>query len=41
MVKQLDGRLEILGGSDDDRRQAREWMGTFLNPGPFLDSRRF
>jgi hypothetical protein len=32
LVKRLDGRLEILSGIDDDRRQAREWMETFTKP---------
>jgi hypothetical protein len=31
-VKRLDGKLEIRGGTDEDRCKGREWMETFLKP---------
>ena len=31
LVKHLDGRLELLGGTPDDRRAAREWCSLFLH----------
>jgi hypothetical protein len=40
LVKRLDGRLEIRDGSENDRRQAREWMEMFLKPKSFLGSRQ-
>ena len=31
LVKKLSGKLELLGGSPDDRRAAREWCSMFLH----------
>ena len=31
LVKQLDGRLELFGGSNDDQIAAREWISMFLH----------
>jgi hypothetical protein len=30
MVRDLGGRLEIVGGTEEDRREAREWASRFL-----------
>ena len=30
LVKDLSGKLELRGGSDEDRRQAKEWMDKFM-----------
>ena len=30
LVKYLDGRLELVGGSEEDRKAARKWIGFFL-----------
>ena len=30
LVRQLGGRIELLGGTPEDRDQAREWAATFL-----------
>jgi len=30
IVKTLDGRLELVGGSPEDRQEARAWAGRFL-----------
>lgn len=35
LVKHLDGRIELLGGSTDDRRAAREWCSLFLHEAVF------
>jgi len=32
LVRHLDGRLEIVGGSEVERRQARDWAYQFLRP---------
>ena len=32
LIKRLDGKLEILGGTDEDHCKGREWMETFLKP---------
>jgi hypothetical protein len=32
LVRHLDGRLEIVGGNEDERRQARDWACQFLRP---------
>jgi hypothetical protein len=29
LIKFLDGKLELRGGSDEDRAEAREWMSLF------------
>jgi hypothetical protein len=29
LIKYLDGRTELRGGSDQDRAEAREWMSLF------------
>ena len=29
LIKRLDGRLELRGGSKDDRGEAREWLSLF------------
>jgi len=29
LIKLLDGKLELHGGSDGDRAEAREWMSLF------------
>jgi len=31
LVKKLDGKLELIGGSSDDRTAAREWISLFLH----------
>jgi len=31
LVKNHDGKIELLGGSLDDRRAAREWCSLFLH----------
>ena len=31
LVKHRDGKIELLGGSLDDRRVAREWCSHFLH----------
>ena len=31
LVKYLDGKIELRGGSLDDRRAAREWCSMFLH----------
>lgn len=31
LVKHLDGKIQHLGGSRDDRRAAREWCSMFLH----------
>ena len=33
LVKKLDGKIELRGGSPDDRRAAREWCSLFLHEG--------
>ena len=38
IVKRLDGRLEILGGTDENRQKAREWIALFIKPVPSPDS---
>ena len=30
LIRKLDGRLELRGGSEKDRAAAREWMHTFM-----------
>ena len=30
LIKYLDGKLELKGGSKDDRIEAREWISMFL-----------
>ncbi len=32
--KHLDGRLEIRGGTESERTQARDWIERFLTPAP-------
>ena len=34
IVKDLDGKLEIRGGNEQERTQAHDWMKQFLNTGP-------
>ena len=31
LVKKLSGKIELLGGSPEDRRAAREWCSLFLH----------
>ena len=31
LVKHLDGKIQLVGGTPDDRRAAREWCSLFLN----------
>ena len=31
LVKHLDGKIQLLGGTPDDRRAAREWCSMFLH----------
>ena len=31
LIKYLDGKLELKGGSKEDRIAAREWISMFLN----------
>jgi hypothetical protein len=31
LIKDLDGKLELKGGSKEDRIAAREWISMFLN----------
>ena len=31
LIKYLDGRLELKGGSKEDRIEAREWISMFLH----------
>ena len=31
LVKQFDGKLELVGGTEDDRQNAREWISMFLH----------
>lgn len=31
LVKRLDGKLELLGGTDGDRTAAREWISMFFH----------
>jgi hypothetical protein len=30
-VKKLDGKLELIGGTDEDRTAAREWISMFMH----------
>ncbi len=34
IVKYLDGRLEIRGGTEEEKARAREWMHRFLMQAP-------
>lgn len=31
LVKQLDGKIELIGGAREERRAAREWCSLFLH----------
>lgn len=31
LIKKLDGKLELVGGTDEDRTEAREWISLFLH----------
>jgi hypothetical protein len=31
LVKDLSGKIELLGGSPDDRREARQWCSMFMH----------
>ena len=35
LVKKLSGKIELLGGSTEDRRAAREWCSMFLHEAAF------
>lgn len=35
LVKQSDGKIELIGGSRDDRANAREWCSLFLHEAVF------
>ncbi len=35
LVKHLDGKFKLSGGSPDDRRAAREWCSLFLHEAAF------
>ncbi|HMP81715.1 MAG TPA: hypothetical protein PKA41_03295 [Verrucomicrobiota bacterium] len=39
IVKHLDGRLELRGGSDQDKFQAHDWMKKFLATTPLTVQR--
>ncbi len=39
IVKHLDGRLEICGGSDQDKFHAHDWMKKFLSFTPLTVQR--
>jgi hypothetical protein len=30
LVKQVDGKMELRGGSAEDQQQARDWVKTFM-----------
>ena len=34
LVKLLDGKLEIRGGTEQEKTQAHDWMKQFLTQGP-------
>ena len=36
LVKHLDGKFELRGGTADDRRAAREWCSLFLHDAVFV-----
>jgi len=31
LVNRLDGKLELRGGTDEDRAEARKWMSMFMH----------
>lgn len=31
LVKKLSGKIELVGGTDDDRAEAKEWASLFLH----------
>ncbi len=35
IIKHLNGRLEIRGGTEAEKAQAHAWMKQFLDPAPF------
>jgi hypothetical protein len=39
-MRDLRGRITLVGGTDEDRRQAREWAGQFLGTARGLDGDR-
>ena len=36
LVKKLDGKIELIGGSRGDRAAAREWCSLFLHEAAFV-----
>ena len=38
LIKYLDGKMELRGGSDQDRAEAREWMSLFWHAAVVQDS---
>ena len=32
LVRKLDGRMELRGGSDRDREEAQQWIERFMRP---------
>jgi hypothetical protein len=39
LVKRLDYRFELLGGSERDRAEAREWISLFLHEAVIVQTR--
>lgn len=39
LVKKLNGKIELLGGTPDDRSAAKEWCSLFLHEAVFSDCR--
>ena len=40
LVRQLNGRIELLGGTPTDRDQAREWVAAFLQGTGGMETKR-
>ncbi len=38
LVKKLDGKMELIGGSSDDRIAAREWISLFFHEAVVRDA---
>jgi len=38
LVKRLNGKFELLGGTDADRADAKEWCSLFLHEAVFVSS---
>ena len=39
ILKHLDGKLEIRGGTEQEKAEARAWIKQFLTPPPLPDRR--